>query len=146
MPTADIPARVPHLARMATQGCEPALIADEVVQLWTRVETVLRPVVGAQGVAALYGRSRQLAAEQHPWLKVDKAVNWKIMDLRVLRTQLAAQDAGAAVRASLEHMGQFDHLLGTLIGEVLKDQLLAPAWLHQPESPGDSSQTKPQRT
>ena len=89
---------------------------------------------------------RQLAAEQHPWLNVDKVVNWKIMDLRVLRTQVAAQDAGAAVRASLEHMGQFDHLLGTLIGEALKDQLLAPAWLHQPESPGDSSQTKPQRT
>jgi hypothetical protein len=146
MPTADIPARVPHLARMATQGYAPALIADEVVQLWMRVDTVLRPVVGAKGVAALYGRSRQLAAEQHPWLNVDEVANWKIMDLRVLRAQVAAQDAGAAVRASLEHMGHFDQLLGTLIGEVLKDQLLAPAWLHQPESPDNSGQTEPQRT
>ena len=131
MPIADISARLPQLEQMARQGAEPALMAEEVVQAWTRVDTVLRPIVGAKGVAALYGRSRQLAAQHHPWLGAGDTprADRTLMDLRELRSQLAAQNVEDAVRASLEHLGQFDQLLGTFIGEVLKNQLLAQAGL-----------------
>ena len=50
------------------------------------------------------------------------------MDLKLLRQQLASQPADEAVTAGLDHLGQFDQLLGSLIGNTLKDQLLAPAW------------------
>lgn len=131
MPIADISARLPQLARMASHGAEPAQIAQAVAQVWTQVDTVLRPVVGAKGVAALYGHSRLLAAQHHAWLSADDATpaDWKVMDLRALRSQLQARSAQDALHASLEHLGQFDRLLGTLIGEALKDQLLAQAWL-----------------
>lgn len=139
MPIADVSARLPQLGRWASGGAEPALIAEEVVKVWMRVEAALRPIVGAKGVAALYGRSRQLAAELHPWLGSGDAAqtDWKLMDLNVLRAQVAAQDAGNALQASLDHLGHFDHLLGTLIGEALKDQLLAQAWFTPAPTAGD---------
>lgn len=138
MPIADISARLPQLERMARDGAEPALIAEEVAQVWMRVDAALRPIVGAKGVMALYGRSRQLAARQRPWLGTDEAAsaNWKLMDLSALRAQVAAQSAQEAVHASLAHLEQFDRLLGALIGEALKDQLLAPAWLAPVAGPG----------
>lgn len=61
------------------------------------------------------------------------------MDMKLLRQQLASQPAEEAVTAGLDHLGQFDQLLGSLIGNTLKDQLLAPAWATEtadaPEAP-----------
>ena len=124
----DISSRAPHLQRMAHEGVAANLIAEEVVRLWGRVEGVLRPVVGTRGVAALYGRSLQLASDSHPWLAAAESGSWKLMDLVLLRQQLALRTADEAVEAGLDHLGQFDQLLGSLIGNTLKDQLLAPAW------------------
>jgi hypothetical protein len=128
----DISSRAPHLQRMAHEGAAAPVIADEVVRLWGRMDSVLRPVVGARGVAALYGRSLQLAAVPHPWLAAAGSGSWKLMDLKLLRQQLASQTADEAVTAGLDHLGQFDQLLGSLIGHTLKDQLLAPAWATEP--------------
>jgi hypothetical protein len=117
---------------MAHEGAAAPVIADEVVRLWGRMDGALRPVVGARGVAALYGRSLQLAAVPHPWLAAAGNGSWKLMDLKLLRQQLASQPAEEAVAAGLDHLGQFDQLLGSLIGHTLKDQLLAPAWATEP--------------
>lgn len=127
----DISSRAPHLQRMAHEGVAAPVIADEVVRLWGRMDSALRPVVGARGVAALYGRSLQLAAVPHPWLAAAGSGSWKLMDLKLLRQQLASQPADEAVTAGLDHLGQFDQLLGSLIGNTLKDQLLASAWATQ---------------
>lgn len=116
------------MQRMAHEGAAAPVIADEVVRLWGRMDSALRPVVGARGVAALYGRSLQLAAVPRPWLAAAGSGSWKLMDLKLLRQQLASQPADEAVTAGLDHLGQFDQLLGSLIGNTLKDQLLAPAW------------------
>lgn len=124
----DISSRAPHLQRMAHEGVATQVIAEEVVRLWGRLEGALRPVVGTRAVAALYGRSLQLATSPHPWLAAAESGSWKLMDLVLLRQQLASQPADEAVRAGLDHLSQFDQLLGSLIGPTLKDQLLAPAW------------------
>lgn len=148
MPIADISARLPDLERMAREGANPSLIAKEVVQTWLRVEAVLQPIVGAKGVAALYGHSRQRAAEQYPWLNSGDGAqpDWKLMDLNLLQLQLADQGPGEALRASLVHLDKFERLLGTLIGEVLKNQLLAQAWPSPNQGAGEPRPLDAQRT
>ncbi|MEI8267271.1 MAG: hypothetical protein WCI59_16195 [Betaproteobacteria bacterium] len=137
----DISFRAPQLQRMAYEGVAANLVADEVVQLWGRLEGALRPVVGTRGVAALYGRSLQLAAALHPCLAKAESGSWKLMDLTLLRLQLASQTVDEAVQAGLDHLGQFDQLLGSLIGNTVKDQILAPAWAPEVAGPAGAPVT-----
>lgn len=97
-------------------------IANEAVAQWHGVLAALAPVIGAQGVAALYRRTIFTARHAHPWLEVP--VESQGMDLELLRSQLAQRPASEAARARDTVSQHFSDLLSSLIGASLAARLL----------------------
>ena len=56
------------LAQLAATGADAGRIADLSVSTWRDVDSALSPIVGQDGVAALYKRSLYLKRAEHPSL------------------------------------------------------------------------------
>ena len=52
----------------SASDADPTQIAAAVLAIWEEIDDALTPIVGAQGLVALYRRTVHLAAAQHPWL------------------------------------------------------------------------------
>ena len=116
------------------QSGDVAGIADATVMLWQEIDTVLSPVVGKQGVAALYRRSLHVTAAAWPWLaglSVDVAPS---LDLDPLKAALSQQSSAHAAAAGGALLRTFHELLASLIGPSLTDQLLRSVWEGSPGS------------
>jgi hypothetical protein len=113
---------------------EPLAAADAAVAAWEQIETLLSPVLGSRGVAALYKRSLHLTLAGRPWLAPAYEGPLAPGDFAALHATLAAQDGAAAAAGSAELMANFRELLASLIGETLTDKLLAPQQRARPDS------------
>ena len=103
-------------------------IADATVMLWQEIDTALSPVLGKQGVAALYRRSLHVTAAAWPWLaglSVDLAPS---LDLAPLKAALFQQSSAHAAAAGDVLLHTFRELLANLVGPSLTDQLLRSVW------------------
>ncbi len=100
---------------------------DLVVLSWTKIDKVMRSIIGKGGIDALYHASIETTARDHPWLCAASTSLQSPIDLDRLRRVLLAQpphDFDIACDGLLQH---FHRLLVDLIGPSLTDRLLRPA-------------------
>lgn len=112
---------------------------------WGEIEVALTPIIGQQGVAALYRRSVHLKTGSHPWLSAlieNSASNNSAgntigstsggggIDLDALRSVLLRQDAAVASAAGDAVLRTFFELLTNLIGASLTERLLHSVWVN----------------
>ena len=109
-------------------GANNARLADAAVSQWEAIDSALAPIIGGNGVAALYHRSLYLNAKTHPWLAHERSANAFAMDLAALRSLLADRDAVEAAAGSSALFQTFTELLASLVGASLAERLLGPVW------------------
>ena len=107
-------------------GTDPDAIqvADATIAVWYDITTALKPIIGRQGLAALYDRSVALTARIYPWLADSSAGDNHSVDLDGLQTVIARQSIDEAAAGSSELLQTFYDVLVSLIGPALCEQLL----------------------
>ncbi|MCC7051876.1 MAG: hypothetical protein IT355_01330 [Gemmatimonadaceae bacterium] len=128
------------LARRVGRDACAADIADVVVALWREIETLLAPLVGRKGVAALHFRSLFLVAPAHPQLARPASDVLDSIDFDWLHRSTAATPAADALAGAGAQFTAFDALLSSMIGPALSARLLHSVWEHP--SSGDAAQDK----
>lgn len=108
-------------------GANPDAIqtADATIAIWYDIAAALKPVIGGQGIAALYDRSVTLAARKHPWLVPQRLNDDHSVNLDALHSVLAGQSTSAAEGGATELLHTFYGVLVSLIGASLSEQLLS---------------------
>ena len=119
-----------NLARRAEEGSDASQIADAIVSAWQEIDDALSPILGHQGVAALYKRSLYLAAAAYPWLAGTFQGAHAAMDLPELKSVFAQQDSDNAAAAGGALLQTFHELLASLVGPALTQRLLRSVWEH----------------
>ncbi|HEU4460058.1 MAG TPA: hypothetical protein VFR90_13125 [Methylibium sp.] len=115
------------LLRDSSAGVD--VVADAVVQTWTRIDHALAPIIGAAGVAAMYRRSLHVCALSHPALRHALGPVQRRLEIEPLRAVLQAEDATtAAAQLGAELLLTFDELLSRMVGPSLTERLLRQAW------------------
>jgi hypothetical protein len=116
------------LANRVGPDADPQQIAAAVLAMWEEIDDALTPIVGPQGLVALYGRTVHLAAAQHPWLAGrDKGVLTHT-DPAVLKSVLAQRSSADAAVGGNAFLNTFHELLASLIGPSLTTRLLRSVW------------------
>lgn len=118
------------LTRQVAAGASAQAIAAAARDAWQRVDNALSPIVGSQGVAALFKRSLHLAQANHPTLATVTAADTSTGNFGALHTVLASQSSADAVALNTALLTAFCDLLYSLIGATLTEQLLTPVWAH----------------
>jgi hypothetical protein len=117
------------LVHRVGEDAEPERVAGEIVATWEAIDAALSPIIGHQGVAALYARSLQVTTAAYPWLSSARAESLGGMDLVLLSTVLSQQDSATAAAAGGGALLQtFRNLLATLVGPALAERLLRTVW------------------
>ena len=111
------------LAQLVASGADSGSVADAACSVCQGIAAVLSPIVGQQGVAALYRRSLHLTRAQHPTLSALNELN-DPADFVALREALSRQTSTNAAAASGALLITFHDLLSSLIGPSLTERLL----------------------
>lgn len=105
-----------------------AQVVDAILALWREIETVLSPIVGQRGVAALFNRSPKLVSVRYPWLAAGQGGALDAVDLPALKAALLRQPAAAAAAGGGALLQSFHDSLTSLIGASLTNRLLHSVW------------------
>ena len=124
----DNPRLLATLARRLQSDAEAEHIADVVVSTWHQIDAVLTPLIGRDGVAALYKRGVHLTMVAHPWLAGTQDELERRGDLSALRAALARQGSADAAAGGVAFLHTFYTLLTSMVGGSLTDQLLGSVW------------------
>ena len=116
------------LEQKVGRGVSAAQVAATVAAMWRHAEEGLVPVIGPQGVVALYQRSLLLTSRAHPWLAGLGQIVPQTVDLEGLTAALAQQESIDAARAGGELLQTFHGLVNGLIGSSLTRRLLRHMW------------------
>jgi hypothetical protein len=109
-------------------------IARATVAVWYDVSMSLKPIIGVQGITALYDRSVALTARAYPWLVGLRVGENHSVDLDELQAVIARQIKDVAIEGASELLQTFYEVLASLIGDALCEQLLGPAIMDSYES------------
>ena len=132
MPSEESRRLAEALAERVGNDADAAQIAAAMVSTWQDIAAALDPVVGQEGVAAIYRRSILLSAKKHPWLRgVDEDVQ-TAMNLESLKSTLEQRTASDAVVGVSAFLQTFHDLLAGLIGDSLTGRLLHSVWNKKP--------------
>nr|WP_297459934.1 hypothetical protein [uncultured Halomonas sp.] len=104
------------------------------MSIWHDINIALSPVIGQQGVAALYKRSLSLTRSDYPCLAFVHEHTLEPGDFSVLQMALSRQNGTDAVATNSALLRTFHERLACLIGKSLTEQLLQFVW-HDPSSP-----------
>lgn len=115
---------VASLAHRAGPDADTARIAEAIVAILQDISAALTPIIGQQGVIALYRRSLHLCASTHPRLACTYDNLQTPMDLIELKTVLVEQDETDAQFFGEMLLTTLYELLTTLIGPSLTARLL----------------------
>ncbi|MGL6109776.1 MAG: hypothetical protein ACRC2B_06695 [Rubrivivax sp.] len=126
------------LANRVDKDADPTRIAAAVLSIWEEIDDALTPIVGSQGVVALYRRSLHLAVAQHPWLAGRDEGVLTDTDPAVLKSVLAQRSSAEAAAGGSAFLNTFHELLASLIGPSLTARLLRSVW--EPPSSGAAAQ------
>jgi hypothetical protein len=122
------PLIVAALEHQVRDGAPATEIAATVADTWRHAEQCLTPIIGPQGMAALYKRSVVLTGRSHSWLGgLDEQVQ-STVDLTALTSALAVRESAEAAQAGGELLQTFYRLVAGLIGPSLTDRLLRFMW------------------
>ncbi|MGZ5033187.1 MAG: hypothetical protein ACXWAC_08310 [Usitatibacter sp.] len=117
-------------SRGGSLDADPRAVADAAVQAWIRAVSELAPVIGTEGVRALYGRCMALARSNYAWLPPGDFAVSQVKALANLRECLEGRKPTDAIDATTDSLVFLTELLGTMIGEALTMRLLNSAWGH----------------
>jgi hypothetical protein len=123
-------------------GADAAQIAASVIAIWDEIDDSLTPILGQRGMAALYRRSLQLAAADHPWLEAHDEGEPPAIGPAALKSALARQSNAVAAAGGSAFLQTFRDLLSGLIGPSLTQRLLRNAWEDSSRRP-TSQETSP---
>ena len=132
------PRIVATLALRVGRSTNSTQIADTVGQIWSEAAFALTPILGQEGVAALFKRSLFLSASTYAWLAITPTDDKKSIDLDALKALIANRTAEEATAGSSALFLQFYGLLTNLIGLSLADRILESAWVDP--SSGETAQ------
>ncbi|WP_207850021.1 MULTISPECIES: hypothetical protein [unclassified Pseudomonas] len=116
------------LAHRIGPNADSARIAQAIVSTLQAVEAALTPIIGLQGVAALYRRSLKLCASRHPRVAHISDRVQASLDLHALDSQLVTESEADALYFGEVMLITFYELLTTLIGPSLTARLLRDVW------------------
>jgi hypothetical protein len=116
------------LAHRIGPNADSARIAQAIVSTLQAVEAALTPIIGPQGVAALYRRSLKLCASRHPRVAHISDRVQASLDLHALDSQLVTESEADALYFGEVMLTTFYELLTTLIGPSLTARLLRDVW------------------
>lgn len=126
------------LANAADRGAAAFEVAALLVAEWQRIERALTPILGIRGVAALFGRSLNLAARAHPWLAAIAVPAQEGADPVALEAVFAGREVRELTLGGDALLSAFKELLVSLIGLSLTERLLAGT--PQDDTSGDPAQ------
>lgn len=133
---------VASLAQRAGDTADIAKVAQTVVSLLQDLDASLTPIIGQQGVAALYRRSLHLGTAAHPSLAGINDRMPPTLDLDAIASVLIEQRAADALLFGEVLLTTLYELLTTLIGPSLTARLLHSAWASS-SSPLPSQEDSP---
>ncbi len=128
MDSHEAPLIAAALEHLAASGAPAAQIAGSVASTWRHVEESLTPILGPQGVVALYKRSLVLTSRSHSWLAPLVEAAPGAIDLAALTAAMTQQESNDAGRAGGELLETFYGLVNSLIGASLTHRLLRFMW------------------
>lgn len=103
-------------------------LAGTVVSLWGEIDGALRPIIGQRGVVALFKRSVQMTAREHPWLLSVLQEPNTDLQFSAIADHFARQQTATAVSGGQAMLLAFHQLLSSLIGVSLTERLLQPVF------------------
>jgi hypothetical protein len=116
------------LAHRAGDAPDASAIAEATISTWSQVSVLLIPVIGMQGVDAIFRRSLYISRISFSWLVFGEEQKESAALLVTLKARLAGRDADDAAEAGYTLLLNFIELLITLIGESLTERMLSPVW------------------
>lgn len=119
---------VASLAHRVGPNADIAQIAQAIVSTMQNMDAALAPIIGQQGVVALYRRSLHLCISTHPRLAGTYDSVQAAMDLTVLTSILVQQSEADALFFGETLLTTLYELLSTLIGPSLTARLLRGVW------------------
>ncbi|KAI2669241.1 hypothetical protein [Pseudomonas sp. TNT3] len=119
---------VASLAHRVGPNADIARIAQALVTTLQDMGAALTPIIGHQGVVALYRRSIHLCASNHPRLAGTYDSVQSTLDLIALKSVLVEQSETDALFFGEVLLTTFHELLTTLIGPSLTARLLRDVW------------------
>ncbi|WHS57732.1 hypothetical protein [Pseudomonas sp. G2-4] len=119
---------VASLARRVGDIADLAKTVHAIISTLQDMDAALRPIIGQQGVAALYRRSLNLCVSTHPRLAGTCDRVQAGMDLVVLKSVLIEQSEVDALFFGEVLLATFYELLITLIGPSLTARLFRGVW------------------
>ena len=124
------------LTQRAGDAAEACTVAAAALLTWQQMASQLAPVIGKQGVEALFFRALHLTSTAYPWLADAEDGDAPIASFW---QRLDAHDTTSASEASLSLLATFAELLALLIGASLTERLLASAWIPPASTPEPES-------
>ncbi|WP_017479656.1 hypothetical protein [Pseudomonas sp. PAMC 26793] len=119
---------VAALAHRVGPNADTASIAQATVSILETMRAALTPIIGQQGVAALYRRSLHLCASRQPHLAHISDRVQAALDLNALNSELVTESEADALLFGEVMLTTFYELLTTLIGPSLTARLLRDVW------------------
>ena len=119
---------VASLAHRVGLNADTASIAQAIVSILQAMDAALTPIIGQQGVVALYRRSLHLCASRHPRQAHISDRVQTAQDLNALNSELVTESEADALFFGEVLLTTFYELLTTLIGPSLTARLLRDVW------------------
>nr|WP_241667594.1 hypothetical protein [Pseudomonas caspiana] len=119
---------VASLVHRVGPNADIATVAQAIASILQDMDAALTPIIGQQGVVALYRRSLHLCASSHPRLAGTCDRVQAGMDLTALKSVLVEQSETDALFFGDVLLTTFYELLTTLIGPSLTARLLRGVW------------------
>ena len=116
------------LALRVGADADAAQVADAIGVIWEQIDDALTPIIGAQGVVALYTRTVRLTCAIHPWVAGGLKGIPLELDPNALKSVLARHGAAEAAAAGSVFLQTFHDLLASLVGPSLTERLLRSVW------------------
>lgn len=119
---------VASLAHIVGSNADAERIAQAIISTLQDMDEALTPIIGQQGVAALYRRSLHLCTSTNPRLANTFDRVQPGMDLTALKSVIAEQSETDALFLGEVLLTTFYELLTTLVGPSLTARLLRGVW------------------
>ena len=128
MPSSPDARIIEYFVRQVSASADPQHIGRAASETWTRIGVSLSPIVGNNGMKALYARSVFMTARRFPRLASvpdDASLGDSLADLTRLLSGLAADEAHAIALALFR---EFHDLMSSMVGPILTTELIGSFW------------------